>query len=69
MNKLDEILTIVAEHVDFVGLGNLGRRVSMGLPGFCREEPEWVQAMGTLRPLQRRMINLTKVWLSVTMNG
>ena len=34
INKLDEILTAVGEHIDSVWLGNLDCRVSMGLPDF-----------------------------------
>lgn len=49
INNLDEILTNVGEHIDSVWLGNLDCRVSMGLPGFWGQEPEWVQAMKILR--------------------
>ena len=49
INNMNEILTVVGEHIDSVWLGNLDCRVSMGLPGFWGEEPEWIQAMDTLR--------------------
>ena len=49
INNMDEILTVVGEHIDSIWLGNLDCRVSMGLPGFWGEEPEWIQAMNTLR--------------------
>ena len=49
INNLDDILTTVGEHIDSVSLGNLDCRVSMGLPGFWGEEPEWIQAMDTLK--------------------
>lgn len=49
IENLDEILTAVGEHIDSVWLGNLDCRVSMGLPGFWGEEPEWVQALETLQ--------------------
>ncbi|KAI9777814.1 MAG: hypothetical protein M1816_004403 [Peltula sp. TS41687] len=43
------IIQPVGEHIDSVWLGNLDCRVSMGLPGFWGEEPEWISAMDTLR--------------------
>lgn len=58
INNLHEIPATVGEHVDSVWLGNLDCRVSMSLPGFWGEEPEWVQAS---------IINLTRAWLLATM--
>ena len=49
ISNLDEILINMGVHIDSVWLGNLDCRVSMGLPGFWGEEPEWVHAMNTLR--------------------
>ncbi|KUJ06158.1 Phosphoenolpyruvate/pyruvate domain-containing protein [Mollisia scopiformis] len=49
INNLDSILMAIGEHIDFVWLGNLDCRVSMGLLGFWGEEPEWVSALETLR--------------------
>lgn len=54
IENLDEILTAVGEHIDSVWLGNLDCRVSMELPGFWGEEPEWVQAMNTLQNTLRK---------------
>jgi 2-keto-3-deoxy-L-rhamnonate aldolase RhmA len=49
INNLDAILTDVGEHIDSVWLGSLDLRVSMGLPGFWGQEPEWVSALNTFR--------------------
>lgn len=48
INDPNKILTNMGEHIDSVWLGNLDCRVSIGLPGFWDEEPEWDQAMHTL---------------------
>lgn len=49
IKNLDAILSAVGEHIDSVWLGSLDLRVSMGLPGFWGEEPEWVEAIDMLQ--------------------
>jgi 4-hydroxy-2-oxoheptanedioate aldolase len=45
IDNLDAILTEVGDHVDSIWLGSLDCRVSMGLPGFAGDEPEWLEAV------------------------
>jgi hypothetical protein len=54
INNLNDILTACGKHIDSVWLRNLDCRVSMSLPGFWGEEPEWISALETLR------VSLTK---------
>lgn len=46
--NLDDILTECGDHIDAVWLGSLDTRVSMGLPGFWGEEPEFLAVVGTV---------------------
>lgn len=45
INNLDAILEACGEHIDSVWLGSLDARISMGLPSFWGEEPEWLAAV------------------------
>lgn len=54
VDNLDDILTEAGEHIDAVWLGSLDCRVSMGLPGFWGEEPEFLAVLETLNRALRK---------------
>lgn len=54
VDNLDDILTECGKHIDAVWLGSLDCRVSMGLPGFWGEEPEFLEVVGTLTRTLRK---------------
>lgn len=54
VDNLDDILTAAGEHIDAVWLGSLDCRVSMGLPGFWGEEPEFLAVLDTLGKALRK---------------
>ncbi|OBT68551.1 hypothetical protein VE03_01732 [Pseudogymnoascus sp. 23342-1-I1] len=54
VDNLDDILTECGEHIDAVWLGSLDCRVSMGLPGFWGEEPEFLEVLETVNRTLRK---------------
>jgi 4-hydroxy-2-oxoheptanedioate aldolase len=54
VDNLDDILTECGEHIDAVWLGTLDCRVSMGLPGFWGEEPEFLAVLDTVNKTLRK---------------
>lgn len=54
VDNLDAILTECGEYIDAVWLGSLDCRVSMGLPGFWGEEPEFLAVLETVNRTLRK---------------
>jgi 2-keto-3-deoxy-L-rhamnonate aldolase RhmA len=54
VDNLDDILTEAGKQIDAVWLGSLDCRVSMGLPGFWGEEPEFLAVLDTLNRTLRK---------------
>ncbi|KFY35799.1 hypothetical protein V494_05586, partial [Pseudogymnoascus sp. VKM F-4513 (FW-928)] len=54
VDNLDDILTECGDQIDAVWLGTLDCRVSMGLPGFWGEEPEFLAVVETMNKALRK---------------